>query len=324
MKQFLKDYFTFNKGDRNGILVLLFLILALLFTLSILNALIPTKKVDFVTFDNILKELEAADKRNAVFLDTVQQSNQLKNSSNFNTRISDTKPELHLHPFNPNTQSPEKWKELGLSPKQITTITHYQEKGGKFFKKEDLKKIYGISESLYLQLEPFIQLPEKEKRDNFESNWDKHKGDSLNKRQTFAQKQETPQQVELNSADTAELKAIKGIGSAFAKRILNYREKLGGFLSFKQLYEVWGVDTETVSKIIPQLTLNTAMVRKIPINHCNVSDLKKHPYLNYNIANNIVLYRDRHGDFTKLQDIRQAVLVNEELFRKIAPYLTLD
>ncbi|MBL0047966.1 MAG: helix-hairpin-helix domain-containing protein [Bacteroidetes bacterium] len=324
MKQFLKDYFTFNKGDRNGILVLLFLILALLFTLSILNALIPTKKVDFVTFDNILKELEAADKGNALFSDTVLQSSQVKNSGNFNSGISHSKPEPHLFPFNPNTQSPESWKELGLSPKQITTITHYQEKGGKFFKKEDLKKIYGISESLYLQLEPFIQLPEKEKRDNFESNWDKQKGDTLNKRQTFAQKQETPQQVELNSADTAELKAIKGIGSAFAKRILNYREKLGGFLSFKQLYEVWGVDTETVSKIIPQLTLNTAMVRKIPINHCNVSDLKKHPYLNYNIANNIVLYRDRHGDFTKLQDIRQAVLVNEELFRKIAPYLTLD
>ncbi len=289
-----------------------------------MNALIPTKKVDFVTFDNILKELKEAEKRNANFSDTLNQANSYSNSSKFSAKNSSPKPEAHFFPFNPNTQSPEKWKELGLSPKQISTITHYQEKGGKFFKKEDLKKIYGISESLYLQLEPYIQLPEKPRQANFESKWNLHKSDSLHNKQEQVQKLETPHQVELNSADTAELKAIKGIGSAFAKRILNYREKLGGFLSFKQLYEVWGVDTETISKIIPQLTLNTAMVRKISINHCNVSDLKKHPYLNYNIANNIVLYRDRHGDFTKLQDIRLAVLVNEELFRKIAPYLTLD
>lgn len=324
MKQFLKDYFTFNKGDRNGILVLLFLILALLFILSIMNALVPTKKVDFVTFDNILKELEAVDKKNASISDTHKSTVYSSNSSIFNTDNLNSKPKAELFAFNPNTLSTENWKELGLSPKQIATITHYQEKGGKFFKKEDLKKIYGISESLYLQLEPFIQLPEKSNQSNFESKWNLNKGDSLHKKQEQFQKPEAALQVELNSADTAELKAIKGIGSAFAKRILNYREKLGGFLSFKQLYEVWGVDTETISKIIPQLTLNTAMVRKISINHCNVSDLKKHPYLNYNIANNIVLYRDRHGDFTKLQDIRLAVLVNEELFRKIAPYLTLD
>ncbi|MBK9670729.1 MAG: helix-hairpin-helix domain-containing protein [Bacteroidetes bacterium] len=117
---------------------------------------------------------------------------------------------------------------------------------------------------------------------------------------------------------------MKGIGSTFAKRILAYREKLGGFVSMKQLNEVWGLDSSTISALQSQISLNPHIVRKIPINYCTVSDLKKHPYFTYNLANNIVLYRDRHGEYQKLEDIKQAVLVNEELFRKIAPYLSLD
>ena len=324
MKKFLKDYFTFNKGDRHGIIVLCFIIFALMFCLSIIHSLSPATTVDFRTFDKLVAELERAEKeaeqlKNTAFGTFEQKKNSyVASESQFSTSAQT------LFQFDPNNLPEEKWKALGLSEKQIKIIKHYEEKGGKFYKKEDVKKIYGIQEKLYAQLEPFIHIPGKEPRDSSGRKWKDYKRDTLYKRAELPQKPLPTVSVELNSADTLKLKNLKGIGSAFAKRILAYREKLGGFLSFRQLYEVWGVDSETVKTIIPQLTLDPAMVRKIPLNHCNVSDLKKHPYLNYNIANNIVLYRDRHGDYAKVQDIKQAVLVNEELFRKIAPYLTLE
>ncbi len=323
MKQFLKDYLTFNKGDRNGIIVLLFLIFGLLFFLSILNSIVPEKTVDFKIYDKVLAELEDADKK-ATKLHESDQSHYSYSKNVFQATEHSVTQKVDRFSFNPNNLAEEKWQKLGLSNKQIKTIKHYEEKGGRFYKREDLKKIYGIPEALYLELEPFIQLTEKIKRDSSERKWIKLLADSHLRKSEVIQKPEIPLLLELNSADSIKLKGLKGIGSTFAKRILNYREKLGGFLSFRQLYEVWGVDSETVNRLIPQLTLNTLMVRKISINHCTVSDLKKHPYLNYNIATNIVLYRDRHGDFSKVQDIQLAVLVNEELFRKIAPYLTLD
>ncbi len=322
MKQFLKDYFTFNKGDRNGIIVLLFLLFGMLFFMSIINGLAPIKKQDYSSFDKLLLELEKikTETNNDSEIPPAYQ----KSSSTLEKTLPPFEAFTHkLYKFNPNQLPEHNWQELGLSAKQIRTLKNYEAKGGKFYKKEDLKKIYGIPVQLYETLEPYIDIPAKEKK-NFPTQNDFKLKDSLFTKKMVSLEEPKAIVLELNSADTSKLKNLKGIGSTFAKRILSYREKLGGYISFNQLYEVWGIDSQTVKQVIPQLTLNPLQIKKIPLNHCTVSELKKHPYLNYNIANNIVLFRDRHGDFAKLQDIKQAVLVNEELFRKIAPYLTLD
>jgi DNA uptake protein ComE-like DNA-binding protein len=321
MKEFIKDYFTFHKAERNGIIVLLFILSVLLFVLSILHAFVPDTPQDFSSFNAIVAELEKAKTMVSI---PAQQEAYSDNKESASIEPKSSAP-INRFPFNPNQLSSEKWSQLGLSAKQINVIKHYEEKGGHFYKKEDLKKIYGINENLYKELEPFITLPEKNAKNDSGSkkSWEP-KTVLFDKQTPKVESKMSEATVELNSADTAKLKKLKGIGSGFAKRIMNYREKLGGFVSLNQLYEIWGLDSFVVKSILPQISLNTAMVRKIPLNHCNVSDLKKHPYLTYNIANNIVLYRDRHGDFSSLQDIKQAVLVNEELFRKIAPYLTLD
>lgn len=325
MQNFLKDYFTFNKGDRNGIIVLLLLLFALLFFYAIMNSLIPEKKIDFSKYYSLVAELEKAQMAE----DASKKQTYYSNSASFSkteyahTSNNSTKAP-NLFQFNPNQLSEEKWRELGLPEKQIKTIKHFEEKGGRFYKKEDLKKIYGLSPQIYAQLESYIQLPDKQNKDYEKKYTTYSKQEYPNKKNGYPTKPKAQGPVEINLADTSDLQSLKGIGAAFAKRIFNYREKLGGFISFNQLHEVWGLDSETIRMLIPQLTLNTAAIRKIPINHCSVSELKKHPYLTYNIANNIVLYRDRHGDYSKLEDIRLAVLVNEELFRKIAPYLTLN
>lgn len=322
MLNFLKDYFTFNKGDRNGIIVLLLLLFALLLYYNLMNSLLPERKIDFSKFYKLVAELEQAQKATEYTKGDETKNDALNSSSNPSANY--TAENLHLFEFNPNQLSPEKWAALGLSEKLIKTIQHFEEKGGHFNHKEDLKKIYGLPEQLYQQLENYIQLPAKSAKDSTKNYFFSKKERYPKQNSIFHTKPKSPIIVDLNLADTAELKSLKGIGSAFAKRIFNYREKLGGFVSFDQLHEVWGLDSATIQILLPQLTLNTAAIRKIPINHCSVAELKKHPYLNYNVANNIVLYRDRHGDYAKLEDIRKAVLVNEELFRKIAPYLTLN
>jgi competence protein ComEA len=322
MKQFLKDYFTFNKGDRNGILVLLFLLFGMLLFMTIRNAFVPADKQDYSSFDKLITELEAI--KNSPNEESEIPNHYEKSSMPFpNETKNKFKKETKLFPFNPNNLPTEKWQELGLSEKQIRTLKNYESKGGKFYKKEDLKKIYGITKEQFEQLENYIQIPSKEVKFNHpDSDYSKN----FSKKDLSESQTKVPltAPIEINSADTAKLKNLKGIGSTFAKRILNYREKLGGFISFSQLYEIWGLDSLTVKEVIPQLSLNPLMVKKIDLNHCTISELKKHPYLNYNIANNIVLYRDQHGEYAKIQDLKQAVLVNEELFRKIAPYLTLD
>jgi len=321
MKRLLLDYLTFNKSDRNGILFLLVLIFGMMAMMSLLHKFSPIEKADFTNFDKLIAEIEKAQPTSDALKNA--HSNESKSTGFSKSDYSNptrNMPDIELFSFDPNQLDDSKWLKLGLTSKQIKTIKNYESKGGKFYKEEDLKKIYGISTEQYERLKPFIQIAKK--KNNFTKNEEKEGNQSHVREARFSNN--IIERAELNSADTSILVKLNGIGPVLARRIIKYREKLGGFVSFQQLNEVWGMDSTVVAKILPQLKLDASLVRKIAVNHCTVSELKRHPYLNYNIANNIVLYRDQHGNFTKVQDIKQAVLVNEELFRKIAPYLTLE
>jgi competence protein ComEA len=322
MLSFLKNYLTFNKRDRNGIILLLILLLLMLVFNTFQDVLMPSESIDFSEFNSAIETIAKAEKSANTRYENapVPKHNTSYPQQNQSSSTALNEPFY----FNPNNLSEEKWLALGLTEKQIKILKKYESKGGKFYKKEDLKKIYGISDWMYNRLEPYIQLATTKARDSshFTSNFTKK--DTVKKLSSPTVAAVFTQKIELNTADSSLLKKVKGIGSTFAKRILAYREKLGGFVSMKQLYEVWGLDSSTISTLQTQISLNPLIVRKIPLNYCTVSDLKKHPYFTYNLANNLVLYRDRHGEYQKLEDIKQAVLVNEELFRKIAPYLSLD
>lgn len=130
--------------------------------------------------------------------------------------------------------------------------------------------------------------------------------------------------IELNSADTTELKKLKGIGSYYASKIIKYRNRLGGFYSVSQLNEVYGIKPEVLEENKAVLIVDSTLIRKININTITKEELKQHPYIKWNVANSIVLYRINHGDYKTVQNIQNSDLVNDELYRKIVRYLTVE
>ncbi|GAB2975028.1 hypothetical protein GCM10027049_06880 [Mucilaginibacter puniceus] len=201
-----------------------------------------------------------------------------------------------LFKFDPNNLPAEKWQQLGLSEKQINTIKNYEAKGGRFYKKQDVQKIYAITPDDYKRLAPYIDIPEG----------------YTNKPNII---------VELNSADSAKLTRINGIGPAFAQRILEYRKRLGGFLNKGQLKEIYGLDEEKYNHIKDQVSINPALITKIKINQVDFEGLRRFPYLTNKQTNAIIQYRNQHGNYSSIDDMRNIVILDEVILRKIEPYI---
>lgn len=128
--------------------------------------------------------------------------------------------------------------------------------------------------------------------------------------------------IELNTADSAALTRVHGIGSSFARRIVAYRENLGGFVSKEQLKDIYGLDAEKYNAISDEITFATGHIKKISINSVDFEHLRQFPYLTYKQANAIIQYRTQHGDYQSIGDMKDIALLNSEILSKIAPYLT--
>lgn len=127
--------------------------------------------------------------------------------------------------------------------------------------------------------------------------------------------------VNLNQADTFDLQEIRGIGPAFAKRIVRYRQNLGGFIKLEQLHEVWGVDSVLLENIRPHVFLTIDSITKINVNEADIKSLKRHPYLDYYQAKEIYLHRQKYGNFATVEELRTVNLIDSGTFARIAPYL---
>lgn len=311
MKQFFRDYFTFNRRERRGVFFLLSIILLLILYLSFSDLFFPKEKTDFSKFEKNIYDFEVEQKR--------MDDSFLHDTKNYFT--SSNTPAANgaeRFSFNPNNLPEEDWKRLGLSDKQIKVIKRYEIKGGKFRTKEDVKKMYCITPELYASLESYIRIPENGKPAFKQP---AHQPSTINPVRTAPPSRHPPLLVELNSADTTELKTLRGIGSAFAKRIVKFRNTLGGFVKKEQLLEVYGFDKEKFDLISPHTTLDISMVKKININSASVDDLRKHPYIDKTSAVKIFWHRMNHGDYIDVQEILKTNLVDEQLFSKLAPYL---
>jgi competence ComEA-like helix-hairpin-helix protein len=207
-------------------------------------------------------------------------------------------------PFDPNTASENELLNAGLSAFQASNLLKYRENGGSFACSEDLLKIYGIDSTFFSSVEGLIAIAEKPAK-------------------IFVDEKETlPLLLDLNSADTAELQKLSGIGPAFATRILKYRELLGGFCNKNQLLEVYGFPEETFQVIKEDILVDSLKVSKLRINFVNYSDLLRHPYLKKGQVEAILNYRDRKGSFSSNEQLLDAGLVDTATFHVLRPYIT--
>lgn len=202
--------------------------------------------------------------------------------------------------FNPKEYKVDDWMKLGLSKKQSEVVVKFASRG--ISNESELKKIFVIPDELFFLIKDSVIFSVE----------GTNKADISNSKKEIAL-------VDLNTCNKEELIALPGIGEYFANKIISYRETLGGFNSKSQLLEVWNFDNEKLNKISPYLIVSNE-IKKININSATLDQLKKHPYITYNVANSIVKMRNQNK-FNELSEIKRSKLIDEELYRKIEPYL---
>lgn len=224
--------------------------------------------------------------------------------------------------FDPNGLSIEKWQKLGLSQKQAQVIKNYEAKGGRFFSKEDLARIYSISRSEYERLAPHVKIDQSKLAEARKGNFLAASDNRGMVEKSIPSVDRKKQMLDVMQADSADWVTLKGIGPVFAKRIINYKNALGGFNSVDQISEVYGLPPETYARIKDQLYLSSdSKIKTIDINTCSIDELSKHPYISKKQAQWIVNYRTQHGVYTDLSSLEGIALLDQDFLRKIEPYL---
>lgn len=218
---------------------------------------------------------------------------------------------VELFAFDPNTLEEAGWKKLGVREKTIRTILKYLSKGGKFRKPEDLSRIYGLPPAQYERLRPYIIIKE---------NATAFRPGQQADREPVKKPSGRPASIEINTADSALFEMLPGIGPTLAIRIIRFREKLGGFYSIEQVKETFGLADSVFQKIRSYLRNDGGELRKIDLNKAGMEELKAHPYVRYNVANIIVQYRNQHGPFDTVEDLKKIAVIDNALYEKLNPY----
>jgi DNA uptake protein ComE-like DNA-binding protein len=129
--------------------------------------------------------------------------------------------------------------------------------------------------------------------------------------------------IELNAADTFTLQRLRGIGPSFARRIIKYRERLGGYIDKNQLLEIWEMDTSRYNSIKEQVTVNRDSVHKINLNTITFKKLMSHPYFPFEMTREIMIYRKEHKKFVNIEELRNIRIISDSAYRKIKNYITI-
>ncbi len=274
-----RKWFSFNKGER----IVIITILAFIFVLVAACLFRPSRKslsdASLHNLDSLLALRHAA-----VEAQQRQQAVSLQEAT-----------ELHPFPFNPNTITEEEWLQIGLTDRQVRNIMNYKAKGGRFYSKNDLGKLYTISEEEFAQLEPFIVLPEVSRGKNKKTTTQSGVSTSGAASTTAKPEKTTIPIVDLNTVDSATLVKLPQIGSYTAARIIEFRDKLGGFVDYEQLRGVKGMDEARYNAIRPYILIGEVELRKIDVNRAAFKTLLNHPYLSYEQVKRIFSQRETRG-----------------------------
>ena len=218
--------------------------------------------------------------------------------------------------FDPNTADSTQLLRLGLRPFIVRNIYKYRAKGGRFRKPEDFARMYGLGKEEYKSLEPYIKISsDYQPASSLISETEKSSTpkDSLR----YPVKLSVGEHIALNTADTTTLKRVPGIGSGYARAIVNYRNRLGGYVDVNQLLDIKGIPPEALQYIV----LGNSDVKKLDVNHLSLNQLKQHPYLNFYQARALVESRRLHGPLRSAADLRLISDFTEADIKRLIPYL---
>ncbi|KAB1062705.1 helix-hairpin-helix domain-containing protein [Salibacter halophilus] len=334
MKNPLQEIFHFTRSERNGIVVLVFIIALLIIALALPNRFYRFNSeigVNKEKRDSLLAEYRA---------NLVEAKSKYREQKNDEERswsepndvpVADRKPvkeEQKRFQFDPNSLSADSFELLGFKDYVAENIIKYRNHGGRFSEPKDLKDIYYIDTILVDELAGLMEIKKRKKRID-SSGSDRENDTLLAKVETDSLKRDSTREnkykdisFELNTCNAEELQEIYGIGPAYSGRIINYRDLLGGYLSVGQLKEVYGINDSLYSQIAPYFTVtNRDSIKKININEADAYEIGKHPYITNYLAIQIETYRRENGKFENLEDLREHRLLNDVLYIKIAPYL---
>lgn len=309
MKDWIKAYFSFTRREQRGIMALLSILMIMIIIYPLVPLIIPANSEEDAFY---IESLEA------ILTDTSPKDSTLQyNDINNDPEV----PAARMFHFNPNTLDERGWISLGIGEKLAGTIRNYREKGGKFRKKEDLRKIYGMKEAEYWRLEPWIVI-ETVSRDRQPVNPASAGFEKERKNPSRAKAAQDTLIIELNGADTADLMKLNGIGRYYTGKIIRYRERLGGFVRTEQLLEIEGMDSARFSLCRSQCRVDTSLVRKFDLNSTPFKEFLKHPYFEYHVVKAIFQQKDRRGRFRSVGELREIPLFHEEFYSRLAPYLS--
>lgn len=288
IRHFFKTYFYFSSSERKGAFAFVFLIICVAIAPIVYRFVFPLSPPTIMVHG----ATQLTDTLQPPFTSTQSKHKvEVNNESNFI--------------LDPNVATDQEWKRLGMKPWQIKNIKKYQAKGGQFKSIEDVGKIYGLSSIDFERMKPHLFINHVEA-----------KRDSIVSKPQFK-----TNIVELNSADTNALKSLYGIGSKMAAKIIEYRERLGGYISLNQLTEIWGFNEDLLYDLKGKLVLDTSKVYKIPINSVSQETLSIHPYIKIRLSKIIVNYRQQHGLYRIPADLKKTLVVQDSTIIKITPYL---
>ena len=290
-------FFYLQKSDRRTIILLLCVIVA---------AVGVMKTVDDGSTEEAAPTLQVTDKQDH------RQRQQPRNHAYYQTE----ERKAELFPFDPNTADSTQLLRLGLQPWQVRNIYKYRAAGGVYRQPRDFARLYGLPLKQFRRLEPYIRI----KEEDMPAERYFYKYEPIEERDTmkYPIKLQAEERIVLNRADTAQLRKVPGIGPYFARKIVEYRERLGGYYRVQQLLEIEDFPETAVDFfIIPDDT----QLRKLNINRLSLNELKRHPYLNFYQARAIVDYRRLHGTIQSLDQLSLLRDFPREAIERLTPYV---
>lgn len=297
-----REFFYFNRSDRSVVL-----------SIIVFAAVVWLLVILFDNTDEVGKIGTVVSQDSVGYKATAKGFSAGEDAKPYYYNVGDVK--VERFPFDPNTADSTQLLRLGLQPWQVRNIYKYRAAGGHYSRPSDFARLYGLSAKQYKELEPYIHISADYRSAQEMAVKDEvvHSKDTAR----YPHKITLQQRIAINNADTTLLKRIPGIGSYYARKIVDYRKRLGGFVSLKQLKEIDGFPESTLQ----YMCIPDGGVRKIKVNKLTLNQLKAHPYINFYQARDIIEYRRLRGPLTSIDNLKFLPDFTPDVIERLRPYM---